>query len=119
VANDVGDSHIRRRKFLDKTRIAADPFDWRQLTVLLQYLSSVSRDRAERIVVNFRPGDDWYTFVQQIGQQTNDPALCLSAKPEQDHVVSRQDGIDQLWNHRVLVTNNAGKQLFTCAEFSN
>ncbi len=37
-------------------------------------------------------------FVEQFGELTNDAALRLSAKTEQDDVMPRQDRIDELRN---------------------
>jgi hypothetical protein len=71
----------------------------------------------KRIVVNFRTGDDRDALVEQIGEQTNDAALCLAAQAEQDDVVPRQDRIDQLRNDRVVVADDAGKEFFAARSF--
>ena len=115
VADDVGDRHVRRGQFFDKTRVATDPVDRRRVAMQLERLPAVSARLDERIVVDFGTGDDRNLLVQQIGQLTNDSALRLAAQTQQDHVVPREDRIDQLRNDRFVVADDAGKQFFAAA----
>src|SRR5262249_1181252 len=73
-------------------------------------------DRSKRIVVDFGARDDRNTFIEQFGEQTDDAALCLSAQTKQDDVMPRQNGVDQLRDNRVLVTDDAGKQFLAVAQ---
>src|SRR6266851_7701980 len=79
--------------------------------------AAVCGDGMKRIVVNFRAGDDWDVFVQQLSELTNDPALGLAAQSQKNCVVLREDRIDQLGNNAFIVANNAGKEFFTGAQF--
>ena len=112
VADDVGDGHVRRGKFFDKARIAIDPVDWRRVAMQLKRLPSVSGDGLKRIVVNFRAGDDRNLFVQQLGELANDAALGLSAQPEQDNVVPRENRVDELRNDSFVVADDAAERVF-------
>jgi hypothetical protein len=98
VANDVGDGNIGRRQFLHKACVTTDPGNRHRIAVLRKHLAPVSRDRAKRVVVDFGARDDWNALVEQVRKQTDDAALCLTAQAEQDDVMPRQDGVDQLRN---------------------
>ena len=50
---------------------------------------------------------------------TNDAAFRLATKSKQNDVVPRQNGIDELRDHRVVVANNAWKKSFASAQFSD
>ncbi len=82
-----------------------------------QHLAAVGGDRSKRIVVDFRAGDDRNSLVEQFGELANDAALCLSAQAEQDDVVPRQNGVDELRNDRFVVTDNARKKFLAGAQF--
>ena len=79
--------------------------------------AAVCGDGMKRIVVNFRAGDDWKVFIQQLGELTNDPALGLAAQAQKNCVVLREHRIDELGNNAFIVAYNAGKQFFTAAQF--
>ena len=72
-------------------------------------LAAKSGYRLERIVVNFRAGDDGYSLVKEFRQLADDAALGLPPQPEQDDVVSGEDGVDELGNNRFVVSYNAAK----------
>jgi hypothetical protein len=58
VADDVGDSHIRRCQLLHIPLITRYPIDRRLAAHFLQRKPTVLADGMERIVVDFRAGDD-------------------------------------------------------------
>ena len=55
-------------------------------------------------------GHDRDVLVEQIDQAAQDPALGLAAQAEQDEVVPREDGVDELRDDRLVVADDAGKQ---------
>ena len=57
-----------------------------------------------------QPGHDGDRLVQQAGEAAEDPALRLPAEPEQDEVVPREDGVDELRDDRVVVADDAGEE---------
>ncbi len=71
----------------------------------------------KRIVVNFRTGDDRNLIVEQLGELANDAALGLAAQSEQDDVVFRENGVDELGNDRFVVTDDAAKKFFAALQF--
>ena len=71
----------------------------------------------KRIVVDFGAGDDRNLLVEQFGELANDAALCLAAQAEQDDVVPRQNGVDQLRNNGFVVTDDAGKSFSPARSF--
>ena len=66
VADDVGDSHVRCRKFLNKARVATNPIDVRHVAVQLYCLAAVSRNGMKGVVVDFRAGNNRDRFIKQL-----------------------------------------------------
>src|SRR6266850_2123883 len=117
IADYVGDSDVWSSKLRDKTGVTIEPLDMRHVSVALQCLPSKGGYRLKRIVVNFRTGNYRKAFIQQFSQLADYPAFRLAAQTEQNEVVSRQDGVDQLRDNGVVVANDSGKKLFPRAQF--
>src|ERR1700730_4729742 len=117
IANYVGDSDVWSRKLLHKTCVSIEPLDMSHVAVALQCLPSEGGYWLKRIVVNFRTGNYRKAFIQQFGQLADYPAFRLAAQAEQNEVVSRQDGVDQLRDNGVVVANDPGKKFFPRAQF--
>ena len=66
-----------------------------------------------RVVVDLRVGHDGQPLVEQAHQGPDDPGLGLAALPEEDHVVTGQDGVLQLGQHGVLEAEHPGDQGLT------
>ena len=66
--------------------------------------------RRERIVVDLAARHDRDFVVEQPDQAAEDAALGLAAQPEQDEVVPRKDGVDELRDDRLVVADDAGEQ---------
>ena len=49
-------------------------------------------------------------LVEQRRQRAEDARLRLAAQAEQDEVVPREDRVDELRDHGVVVADDAGKQ---------
>ncbi len=58
IADDVRDSHVRRRQFFNVSRVTVDPVNRRIVALFGDESFAVSADRTERIVIDLRPGDD-------------------------------------------------------------
>ncbi len=112
VADDVGDSHVGRRQLFDKTRVARNPADMSRVAMQFDHLSPVSANRLKGIVVDFRTGNDRNCVVEQIGQLANYPALCLPAQAQQNQIMARQNRVDELRDHGLIIANHAGKKSF-------
>src|SRR5262249_24329800 len=109
VTDDIGYGYVGRCQLFHEARVAIDPFDVCFIPVELERLAAIGRDRFEWIVVDFRTGNYWDPLVQQIGELTNDAALCLTAKTEKNDVMSRENSVDQLRDNCLVITGNAGK----------
>src|SRR5215510_10736240 len=107
VADDVRDGYVGGRQFFNVSHAGIDPCDRRVVAFFGDDLFAVSADRAERVVVDLRPGDDRDLVVEQRGQFAQDAALGLTAQPEQDDVVFGQQRVDDLRNDGVFVTDYA------------
>ena len=55
-------------------------------------------------------------LVEQRPERAQNTALRLPAQSEQDEVVTRQNRVHQLGNHRVVVADDAGEQRFACRQ---
>src|SRR5436190_19548567 len=116
VTDDVGNCDVRSRQFFDETSISMHPVNRRRIAVQLDRLAPVSRDRVERIVIDFGTGDNRQPFVEKVSQLTNDTALSLAAQAEKYGVVLRENRVNQLRNHAFVVPDDTGKKLLTGAE---
>src|SRR4029077_18647319 len=66
--------------------------------------------RRQRRIVDLAPGDDRHALVEQVRQRAEDARLGLTAQPEEDDVVLREDGIVNGRDDRSFVAVDAGKQ---------
>jgi hypothetical protein len=66
-------------------------------------------NRIQRIIVNLTPRHHRDPFVEQIDKRAQNAALGLAAKTEQNEIVARQYGVDELRNDGFVVTDDAGK----------
>ena len=96
VADHVGDGDVRRCQLLDVARLARQPADAHRVAVGGHLLAAVRRQRRQRVVVDLAARDDGDHLVEQRGQRAQDAGLGLAAQPEQDEIVPRQDGVDDL-----------------------
>jgi len=69
--------------------------------------------------VDLAPGHDGNDVVEQIGEAAQDPALRLAAQAQQDEVVLRENGVDQLRDDSVVEPDHAGKQRLAGAQALN
>ncbi len=64
------------------------------------------------MIANLAACNEWHLRVEQAGQHARETRFGLAAQPEQDEVVARKNGVDDLRNDRVLVTHNAREKVF-------
>ncbi len=69
------------------------------------------RDRRERLVAHLAAGEDRDRFVEERRELPQDAALRLAAKTQEDEVVARQERVDDLRHHGVLIAPDAGEEL--------
>ncbi len=64
----------------------------------------------QRVVVDFATGDDGNFRIQQIDQPAQDAALGLAAQSQQNEIVPRKQGVDDLRHYRIFVAVHAGEK---------
>src|SRR4029077_7265746 len=91
----------------------------RSVTFRRDLLAARTAEGAIGIVVNFAALDDGNLRVHEPDQIAENPRLRLAAQPEQNEVVARENGIDDLRDHRIVVPVHAREErlaLFHLAE---
>ena len=119
VAHHIGDRHVRRRQLLHVSRLPRPPGDRCGVAVDDDARTAGGANRFERIVVNLASRDDRQVLVEQRRQRAQDAALRLTAEAEQNEIVPRQDGVDELRDHGLVVTDDAGKQRLAAPQLSD
>ena len=109
VANQIGDGDVGRGELFDIAMVSREPCDGRSLFLFGNQLLAAAADGGIGIVVNLAAGNVWQLRIKQRGQGAQDAALGLSPQAEQDEVVAREDGVDDLRDDRIVVTDDAGK----------
>jgi hypothetical protein len=116
VPDHVGDRHVRRGELLDVARFSWQPRDREAVALGREPRAAGAAHRGERVVVDLAAGDDRNVLVEQAGDPAQDPALGLSPQSEQNEIVPREDGVDNLRDHRVVVPDDARKHGLPGAE---
>ena len=109
VADDVGDGHVGRRELLDVALVRREPGDRGGVALLGEEVAAALAQRPEGVVVDLAPRDHRRRRVEQAGEAAQDPALRLAPQAQQDHVVPRQHGVDELGDDGVVVAHDAGE----------
>src|SRR5262249_2319582 len=112
VPDNVGDSHVGSGQFFDVAKVARHPGDGRTVPVGGDALAASPADGLEGIVVDFAAGDDREFRSEGVDEPAENAALGLAAEPQKDEVVPREQSIDDLRDHRVVITLNAGEKRF-------
>ena len=73
----------------------------------------------QRIVVDLAARDDRDLIVEQIHEAAKDPALGLTPQAEKNEVVTREDRVDELRDHGLVVSDDAGKERVTGLKLSH
>ena len=68
------------------------------------------RDGRVGIVAEFGAGDVGHVGIEQRGERAQDAGLGLAAQAEQDEVVAREDGVDELRDDGVFVADDAREE---------
>ena len=109
VADQVRDGHIRRRQFLDVPVFTRQPLDGQVVARRGQLCLAGGTQRVERVVAQLAAGDDGNGLVEQADQRAQHPRLGLATQPEQDEVVLREQGVDDLRHDRLGIADDAGE----------
>ncbi|MCL6481594.1 MAG: hypothetical protein K6U02_07700 [Firmicutes bacterium] len=112
VANHVGDGHVGCGQFLDVPGSAVQPGDRGGVTQRRDPFPAGAADRTVWVVVDLASGHHRNGLVEKIHQAAQEAAFGLPAQAEQDEVVSRQNGIDDLRHDGVFIAMDAGEKGF-------
>jgi hypothetical protein len=108
LADEVGDRRVGRRQLLAEALSAMNPGDRRVVALLGHEIPGRLGDRVVGVVVDLAAGHHRRPLVEQVDQGPDDAGLGLPPFPEEDHVVPGQQGVLELREHRVLVTQEPG-----------
>ena len=61
-------------------------------------------------------GDIGQPGIEQCGQHADQTRLGLPAQPEKDEIMPGKHGIDDLRNHCIFITDDAGKKLIAAGQ---
>ena len=111
VADQVSDGNVRRSQLLLVALLRLEPADRGVAAVLGDDPAALRGDRPERVLVQVGAVDGGDVPVEKPDQGAQNARLGLSAQPEQDKVVPRQDGVHQPGQHGLLIAEDAGKQV--------
>ncbi len=109
VANQIGNGHIGRRQFLDIALVGSEIGDRGVVTEACDFIAATAADRRVRIVVNLASREVRHLRIEQGRQRAQDAAFRLSSQSEKNEIVARENGVDDLWDDCVVITDNAGK----------
>ena len=121
IADQVGNGHIWSGQFFDVALLWSEICNSGAFAAFSNKLLASTADGRVRIVVDFASCDVWSMRIEQKRQGAKDATLCLSPQAEQNEVMPRQYCIHNLWDHRIVVANDPGKNrgIFTCSEAGN
>src|SRR5438132_4665533 len=109
VADQVSNGDVRRGKFLYVTFFRREICDPSGFAALRDQIVAAAADRSIRVVVNFAPGNVRHARVEQRSESAKDAAFGLAAQSEKNEIVSRKNGIHDLGDDGVIVTDDARK----------
>jgi len=112
LADQVGHRHVGSGELLPVPVLGSDPGDRQRVTLHCQPPAARPADRVERRIVDWAAVDHRHERVEQRGEAADDPALRLASLAEENHVVSGEDRVLDVGDHRIVVADDAGKDAF-------
>ena len=119
VADDIRNGHVRSGQLLDVPVISLPVFDRGTVALLLDQIAASPADRSKRVVVDFAARNHRDHVIQKIDQSTENPALGLTSQSQQNHVMARKNGIRDLRNDGVFVSDDPGKHRLVCPKLTD
>jgi hypothetical protein len=110
VADHVRDGDVGRRELFHVARVAFEPVDRRAVAGFGHLRPAGAADGIQRVVVDLAAWHHRNELVEQRHQRAQEARLGLPAQAQQDEVVSRQQCVDQLGQHRFVVADDAGEE---------
>ncbi len=110
VADEVGYGHVGGGEFFDEAVVGGEPGDGGFVAHLGDEVAAEFGDGGVGVVANLGAGDVGAVRVEQSGEGAQDAGLGLAAEAEEDEVVLREDGVDDLGDDGVFVADDAGEE---------
>ncbi len=110
VAHEIGYGDVGRGELFDEAVFGPEPGDWRGFSVACDEVVRELADRGVGVVASLGAGNIWHVWIEQRRECAEDPRLGLSTETEEDEVVAREDGVDDLGDDGVFVADDAWKE---------
>jgi hypothetical protein len=110
IANHIGDGDIGGGEFFDVALLAMEPGDRRVGGGIGDQVAAAAADGAVGVIVNFAAFEVRRDFVEKRGKLPDEPGFGLSAKAQQNKIMTGKNGVNDLRHDRVIEAENAGKQ---------
>ena len=109
VADEIGYGDIGGGEFFNETVIGGEP-SYRGLISHFRYqVAAEFGDRCVGIIADLGASDVGAGGIEESGEGTENSRLGLAAEAEEDEIVPAKDGVNDLWDDGVFVTDDAGK----------
>jgi hypothetical protein len=118
VADQIGNRDIGGGELLDVAVFPVHPGDLGVVAPLGHPLPGECGDRRQGVIVDLAPRDLGAPLVQEVDQGADHARLRLAPLSEEDEVVTAQQGVLDGGNHRVVVAQDARKQLLSPAQLA-
>ena len=117
VADQVGDGDIGGGQLFHVALFRREIGDGSGVAVLGDLVAAAAANRSVGIVVNLATGNVRRLRIEQRGQSAQDAALGLAAQSQQNEIMARKNGVDDLRHDRVVVSDDAGENRAALPEF--
>ena len=109
LTDKIGGTHIGGSEFLNKTSIPRDIVYREFISQFLKLTLTVNTYRVKRVIMNGTAFNGGHLFIQEVYHGPDKPALALTSFTQQNHVMSAEDGIHQIGNHRLIIADQFRK----------
>ena len=116
LADQIGHRDVGRRQLLGIAPLASDPFDFQLFAELGRPPPAGAANWPIRIVVDLAALDRRHALVEQVGEQSDEPRLGLSALAEKDHVMAGEHAVFDFGQHALVVADDAGQDALARAQ---
>ncbi len=116
LPDEVGDRRVGRGQLLAVAVVAVHPFDRRGIAHLVDEVATMLAGRCVGIVVDLTAGDDRHPLVEQARERADDASLGLAALAEEDHVVTGEQRVLELWHDGAVVAEHTAEQGVTSGD---
>ncbi len=114
VADEIGYGDVGGGELFDVAVVGGEPGDGGFVAHLCDEVAAEFGDGGVGIVADLGAGDVGAGGVEQGGERAQDARFGLAAQAEQDEVVAREDGVDELGDDGVFVADDAGEERGLC-----